>query len=76
MGLYVLYLIFTLNAQDDITAERLKEKFVAAIQRYLPSIQKDQLSPAYTGIRPKLLGSADKFQVCQLCPEKSYVRIS
>lgn len=74
--MYVV-ILYSSTCQDDITAERLKEKFVAAIQRYLPIIQKDQLSPAYTGIRPKLLGSMDKFQVCIfLLQGTNYVRIS
>lgn len=40
----------------------LKTKFVSAIHRYWPSMNPDKLTPAYTGIRPKLQGPDDPVQ--------------
>jgi L-2-hydroxyglutarate oxidase LhgO len=34
--------------------ESRKDEFVAAIKRYFPDLDADKLTPAYTGIRPKL----------------------
>ena len=36
-----------------------KDQFVAAIERYYPTISADNLAPGYTGIRPKLAGPAE-----------------
>ena len=43
----------------DVSAAR-KEHFYEAIRRYWPSIPEDSLSPAYAGIRPKLVGPHQK----------------
>lgn len=37
----------------------LKDRFVAAIQRYFPAVEPDRLSESYTGIRPKLAGPGE-----------------
>ena len=39
--------------------EHNRERFVAAIQRYFPSLEPERLHPAYTGIRPKISGPKD-----------------
>jgi L-2-hydroxyglutarate oxidase LhgO len=46
-------------------------QFAEAIQRYLPAVHVDDLSPAYAGIRPKLQGPSDTFRdfVCEAFPE-------
>jgi hypothetical protein len=49
--------------QSEDVAEQLKEKFIVAIQRYLPVIKKADLLPSYTGIRPKLVGSRNVAKV-------------
>jgi len=36
-----------------------REKFVAAIRRYLPDLDEARLQPGYTGIRPKLSGPGE-----------------
>ena len=45
---------YTNNAQDYGVDEAQREHFAQAIQRYLPTIQADELQPDYAGIRPKL----------------------
>ncbi|MFA5956122.1 NAD(P)/FAD-dependent oxidoreductase [Hyphomicrobium sp.] len=47
--------------QDDldyafVDADRRREVFAAEIKRYWPSLPEDALTPAYTGIRPKIYG--------------------
>jgi len=37
--------------------ESRKQDFVTAIKTYFPGVDADRLAPAYTGIRPKLVGS-------------------
>lgn len=39
-----------------------RAQFAAAARRYLPELRDDQLSPDYSGIRPKLQGPADEFR--------------
>jgi L-2-hydroxyglutarate oxidase LhgO len=41
--------------------ESRKPKFVAAIKGYFPGLDEDRLTPAYTGIRPKLSGQGAAF---------------
>jgi len=41
---------------------QLKEKFAMAIKRYFPSLDKDRLQPAYSGIRPKLQAENEGFK--------------
>jgi len=41
--------------------ESRKPAFVAAIKSYFPGLDKDKLTPAYTGIRPKLVGPGGAF---------------
>ena len=36
-----------------------KADFVAAIRRYYPALDEERLTPAYTGIRPKLSGPGE-----------------
>ena len=58
---------------DDIDYEvspLLKAKFVAAIQRYYPSLDSERLQPAYSGIRPKLEGPNDGFKDFVIQSEK------
>eukprot|EP01127_Copromyxa_protea_P022553 TRINITY_DN814_c0_g1_i1.p1 TRINITY_DN814_c0_g1~~TRINITY_DN814_c0_g1_i1.p1 ORF type:complete len:175 (+),score=26.20 TRINITY_DN814_c0_g1_i1:686-1210(+) len=59
---------------SEVISEEIKDKFVTAIQRYLPGVHRDKLSPAYTGIRPKLVGSMNAFQdfVVQEESERGY----
>lgn len=45
-----------INELDYSLDEHRKSDFVQAIQRYLPSLNPDQLVPSYCGIRPKLTG--------------------
>lgn len=47
---------------DYQVCEKLKVKFVEAIQRYYPTIDAERLQPAYSGIRPKLEGPNDSFK--------------
>jgi len=47
---------------DYKVSSKLKEKFVAAVQRYYPTIDAERLQPAYSGIRPKLEGPNDGFK--------------
>ena len=42
--------------------ESLKDKFFQAISKYFPTVERDKLQPAYSGIRPKLQGVHDTFQ--------------
>lgn len=51
-----------INDIDYEVSDALKEKFVAAIQRYYPSLDTERLQPAYSGIRPKLEGPEDGFK--------------
>ena len=47
---------------DDIDYEfdeSRKPEFVAAIRRYYPDLDEGKLSPAYTGVRPKLYGPGE-----------------
>ena len=37
----------------------LEERFLDAVRRYFPGVEKRKLSPSYTGIRPKLSGPGD-----------------
>jgi len=48
-----------LNAIDYSFNADTREKFVAAIRRYLPDLDEAQLQPGYTGIRPKLSGPGE-----------------
>ena len=41
--------------------ESRKQDFVAAIKTYFPGVDEDKLTPAYTGIRPKLVGPGGAF---------------
>ena len=41
--------------------ESRKSAFVVAIKTYFPDLDEDRLTPAYTGIRPKLAGSGAQF---------------
>ena len=34
--------------------EELKLRFLAAIEKYYPGVERDRLSPAYVGVRPKI----------------------
>lgn len=45
----------------DVDPEK-RGKFAAAARRYLPELQDEQLSPDYSGIRPKLQGPNDDFR--------------
>jgi L-2-hydroxyglutarate oxidase LhgO len=47
---------------DYAVVEEKREAFAAAIRRYLPSLAVGDLSPAYSGIRPKLQGPDDHFR--------------
>jgi L-2-hydroxyglutarate oxidase LhgO len=47
---------------DYQVCEKLKAKFIDAIQRYYPTIDTERLQPAYSGIRPKLEGPNDSFK--------------
>ena len=40
----------------------LIDKFHQAIQRYFPTVERNKLHPAYSGIRPKLQGEKDEFR--------------
>lgn len=60
---FVCCRLFVSHFKSDATAEQLKDKFIVAIQRYLPLVQRENLRPAYTGIRPKLAGSKSSFAV-------------
>jgi L-2-hydroxyglutarate oxidase LhgO len=51
-----------INDIDYEVSDDLKAKFVAAIQRYYPSLDTERLQPAYSGIRPKLEGPKDGFK--------------
>lgn len=42
--------------------EKLKDKFIAQISEYFPSISADNLQPAYAGIRPKLQAADEPFK--------------
>ena len=37
----------------------LRDRFVAAISRYFPGVDRQRLQPGYTGIRPKLVGPGE-----------------
>lgn len=37
----------------------LKDRFLAAVRRYFPGVERRRLRPSYTGIRPKLSGPGD-----------------
>lgn len=50
-----------INHIDYSIPEERKEKFIQAIRRYYPSIQKDDIQPDYAGIRPKLQGPGRPF---------------
>lgn len=52
---YISSLTYTVN-------ETLKQKFFSAISRYFPAVNKEQLQPAYAGIRPKLQGPKGAFE--------------
>lgn len=42
--------------------ENLRDEFSKAISRYYPQIDSSQLTPAYSGVRPKLQGPNDNFR--------------
>ncbi|MBE0478140.1 NAD(P)/FAD-dependent oxidoreductase [Candidatus Aerophobetes bacterium] len=46
-----------------------KEKFYNSIKKYLPVIKLDELSPAMSGIRPKLQTEEEDFRDFIICPE-------
>ncbi len=47
------------NHLDYTFDDSAREKFIVAIQRYYPLLDPQALQPAYTGIRPKLVGPGD-----------------
>jgi L-2-hydroxyglutarate oxidase LhgO len=47
------------NRVDYNFDESRKDRFVDAIRRYFPQLDASRLSPAYTGIRPKLAGPGE-----------------
>ncbi len=50
------------DAMDfDVDAAKAEE-FARAVQRYLPSLRAEQLTPDYAGIRPKLAGPGEGFR--------------
>lgn len=48
-----------IDAEDYGFDESRREAFVAAIRRYYPALDETRLQPAYTGIRPKLVGPGE-----------------
>jgi L-2-hydroxyglutarate oxidase LhgO len=42
--------------------EKIKDKFTDQISKYFPSMDKEKLQPAYSGIRPKLQSASDPFK--------------
>jgi len=52
----------TERIQDYRVDEALRKKFYQAARWYLPSLQEDELSADYAGIRPKLQGPNDKYR--------------
>ena len=46
---------------DYTVPEHLAMSFAQAIKRYFPSLDPNKLTPAYSGIRPKLQGPKDAF---------------
>ncbi|MCX7633772.1 MAG: NAD(P)/FAD-dependent oxidoreductase [Turneriella sp.] len=48
--------------QDYTVSESLREKFFEAARWYIPSLEPDDLSPDYAGIRPKLQGPNDPYR--------------
>lgn len=53
-------------------SDKLKAKFVSAIQRYYPSLDIERLQPAYSGIRPKLEGPNDTFKDFMIQTEQEH----
>lgn len=47
------------DAEDYDFDDSQRAAFVQAIQRYYPGLDPERLSPAYTGIRPKVVGPGD-----------------
>jgi L-2-hydroxyglutarate oxidase LhgO len=52
---YVNKIEYTVNEND-------KTDFYRAVHRYLPSIEPDELSPDFAGVRPKLQGKGEGFR--------------
>lgn len=53
----------------DYKVETRKENFFNSIKKYLPAIQLDELSPAMSGIRPKLQEQDEDFRDFVICHE-------
>jgi L-2-hydroxyglutarate oxidase LhgO len=63
------------NEIDYSLSSHQKSRFLEAVQSYWPSIQAEDLTPGYSGIRPKLKGIKDFIIDSGIVSDNQYVNV-
>ena len=66
---------YVVNEIDYSLSSHQKSRFLEAVQSYWPSIQAEDLTPGYSGIRPKLKGIKDFIIDSGIVSDNQYVNV-